>query len=157
MVQQAQFKIRVGVIAVCQNRVVLVRQNNRPFWVTPGGTLELGETLAQCAVRELQEELALPITLGSLIWVGEFLGGKVPAIDMVFLAQAETQTITMTLDENLNAVQWIGREAMATLLAAEAFQPRRLGETLLTAWDEIMENPLKPYWQHDIYASEAGL
>lgn len=154
MVQQAHFKIRVGVIVVCQHHIVLVRQNNRPFWVTPGGTLEHGETLAQCAVRELQEELALPITLGPLFWVGEFLGGKVPAIDMVFSAQAQTQAVAMTPDENLNDVQWVSHEALANLLGKEAFQPRRLGETLLSQWNALVTNPLDTAFLHAVYSPD---
>lgn len=45
-----------------QNRVLLFRftpADRLPFWVTPGGALDPGETYAQAARRELREEVGL--------------------------------------------------------------------------------------------------
>lgn len=51
----------VGVLAVVMrgDRVLVVRRTNPPMpgrWGFPGGVLELGETVAQGAMRELEEE-----------------------------------------------------------------------------------------------------
>jgi ADP-ribose pyrophosphatase YjhB (NUDIX family) len=51
----------VGVLAVVMrgDRVLVVRRANPPMrgrWGFPGGVLELGETVAQGAMRELEEE-----------------------------------------------------------------------------------------------------
>ena len=34
------------------------------LWEFPGGKIEAGETVAECIVREIQEELAIEITVG---------------------------------------------------------------------------------------------
>ena len=54
----------VGVLAVVLrgNRALVVRRSNPPMpgrWGFPGGVLELGETVAQGAMRELFEETAV--------------------------------------------------------------------------------------------------
>ena len=51
----------VGVLAIVmrEDRVLVVRRANPPMpgrWGFPGGVLELGETVAQGAMRELEEE-----------------------------------------------------------------------------------------------------
>jgi mutator protein MutT len=45
-------------------RVLLIRRGKEPLcgrWVVPGGTVELGETLVQALVRELEEETGLRV------------------------------------------------------------------------------------------------
>jgi ADP-ribose pyrophosphatase YjhB (NUDIX family) len=117
----AAIRIRAGVVVVHNSRVLLVRQNNNPFWVLPGGTLELGESLPTCAVRELEEELALSITLQKLLGVGEFIPppdpvkGQRHVVDTVWLATADNDVLTVTTDENLNDACWVTFDELATL------------------------------------------
>jgi 8-oxo-dGTP diphosphatase len=45
-------------------RVALIRRGKEPLrgrWLVPGGTVELGETLEQALVREVQEETGLTV------------------------------------------------------------------------------------------------
>lgn len=51
--------VGVGGIVVNNERVLLVRRGNEPGrgdWSIPGGMLNLGETLQECAEREILEE-----------------------------------------------------------------------------------------------------
>ena len=52
----------VGGVVLIDGRVVLIRRGKEPLrgrWVIPGGTVELGETLQDALVREMQEETGL--------------------------------------------------------------------------------------------------
>lgn len=53
--------VGVGCIVVCDGRILMV-QNHRGFWSTPGGHLDFGESPAECAVRETFEETGVRVT-----------------------------------------------------------------------------------------------
>ncbi|MGE0407279.1 MAG: NUDIX hydrolase [Candidatus Korobacteraceae bacterium] len=54
------------------NRVLLVQRGNEPLkgkWTIPGGMVELGETLRECAIREAREETGLIVETGEVLEV----------------------------------------------------------------------------------------
>ncbi len=58
-------KIGVGVCVVKNGMVLMgkrINSHGTGTWAFPGGHLEFGETLAECAQREVQEETGLHIT-----------------------------------------------------------------------------------------------
>lgn len=45
---------------------------DRPCWITAGGGMEAGETIAETALREIEEETGLSaVSLGPVVWYGE--------------------------------------------------------------------------------------
>jgi 8-oxo-dGTP diphosphatase len=56
--------VGVGGVILVDGRVVLIRRGKEPLrgrWVIPGGTVELGETLHEAVVREVEEETGLVV------------------------------------------------------------------------------------------------
>lgn len=56
-------------IIVDKNKVLITKRNpnmkTANVWEFPGGKLEIGESLEECAVREIEEELALDIKVNN--------------------------------------------------------------------------------------------
>ena len=61
----------VGAVVVHDGSVLLVRRGRAPargVWAVPGGRVELGETLAEAAEREVREETGVSVRAGEPIW-----------------------------------------------------------------------------------------
>src|ERR1044071_8470002 len=74
----------VGAVILHDGHVVLIRRGVEPLkgqWSLPGGAVELGETLEECVVREMQEETGLDVEVGPVIEVFDRImhdaGGRV--------------------------------------------------------------------------------
>ena len=62
-------RVGVGAVVLDGGRVLLVRRGQAPLrgkWSLPGGLLELGETTAEAARREVAEECGLTIRVGEV-------------------------------------------------------------------------------------------
>jgi mutator protein MutT len=63
---------RIGVAIIWdQSGLILIAKRKAGgtmggLWEFPGGKIEPGETVSECIVREIQEELAIEITVGDL-------------------------------------------------------------------------------------------
>jgi len=52
-------------------------ENDRGLWyVMPGGGQRSGETLEECLVREVQEELGVKVTVGNLLYIREIIADR---------------------------------------------------------------------------------
>lgn len=73
----------VGTLPIWEDRVLLCKRAIEPrlgFWTLPAGFMEMGETVAQAAVRETQEEAGVQIEVGAL-----FSMLSVPHVNQVHL------------------------------------------------------------------------
>jgi 8-oxo-dGTP diphosphatase len=64
--------VGVGGVVVRDGRALLVRRGKEPLygrWVVPGGTVELGETLEEALVREVEEETGVRVEPVQLLTV----------------------------------------------------------------------------------------
>jgi 8-oxo-dGTP diphosphatase len=103
------------------------------FWATPGGALETGETFAQAAVRELEEETGIRSdTLGPEVARREFVlqlasGESVIADERYFVVAVP--------DRSVSRDGWteLEREVMTE---HRWWSLEELGETIETVWPE---------------------
>jgi 8-oxo-dGTP pyrophosphatase MutT (NUDIX family) len=51
-----------GVIIDDQNRLLLIQRSDNHRWAIPAGAMELGESMEECAIREVWEETGLRAT-----------------------------------------------------------------------------------------------
>jgi 8-oxo-dGTP pyrophosphatase MutT (NUDIX family) len=50
-------------------RILLIERTDNGLWTIPGGGMEVGETIAQTAVREVEEETGLRVTVDRLVGI----------------------------------------------------------------------------------------
>jgi ADP-ribose pyrophosphatase YjhB (NUDIX family) len=65
-------RVGVGAIVLHEGRVLLVRRGRPPAagkWSVPGGLLDLGETTAEAARREVREECGIDVRVEGLVGV----------------------------------------------------------------------------------------
>ncbi|MDO5066160.1 MAG: NUDIX domain-containing protein [Propionibacteriaceae bacterium] len=65
-----EINVSAVILTNAAGQVLLVRKRGTRRLFNPGGKPEPGETPAQCAARELAEELGLGIAPEELIWLG---------------------------------------------------------------------------------------
>jgi 8-oxo-dGTP diphosphatase len=86
------FGIRVGVVVERDGALLLVRHekpDREPYWVLPGGRLEPGETIPECAERELLEETGLKGRFAGVMYVSEFFAENRHTVDVTARVEAD--------------------------------------------------------------------
>jgi ADP-ribose pyrophosphatase YjhB (NUDIX family) len=58
-----------AVITDSEGRILLHRRADSGNWALPGGAMELGETLAGCAIREVREETGFDVRIDRIVGI----------------------------------------------------------------------------------------
>lgn len=112
-------RVGVGVIVINDGKVLLGKRKNslgEGYWSACGGHLEYGETIEECAARELLEETGLKaqaIRLGT--WTNNIIEGKHYVTVFVFVDSFEGVPQLMEPDKCEGWI-WFEREEIPTPL-----------------------------------------
>ena len=137
------FGIRVGAVVERDGALLLVRHDKPdqdPYWVLPGGRLEPGETIPECAERELLEETGLEGRFAGVLYVSEFFDENRHTVDV---------TARVEVDEDGEAR--LGSDPEAEESSESTLQELRWVET-----GELEEIPLLPGWVKERLLEDAA-
>jgi 8-oxo-dGTP diphosphatase len=113
-----EVRIRVAVCILDGDRILLVQhvKNGRRYWLLPGGGVEVGETLAGTALRELREETGYDIAVGRLLLVCEAVEPRGRhLVNLVFAGEIRGGSLRAGLDGRLVDAGWEPVDDLATL------------------------------------------
>jgi ADP-ribose pyrophosphatase YjhB (NUDIX family) len=135
-----RFNFRVAGAAIRDGHVLVCREDDDDYCMLPGGRVEMGEATDSALLREMAEELAMPVTAGALLFTYESFYGRagdryhelgfVYAIDLPDHVRPDgTQPFLVREDEgHLLQFSWLPLAGSA--LAEASLQPPWLPERL---------------------------
>ena len=68
---EGRFNYRVSAVILRENRLLVMRDENAPYFYLPGGRVKLFETAEAAVLRELKEELRIEAEIGRTLWLNE--------------------------------------------------------------------------------------
>ena len=118
-----------------RGNILLLRRKDNDKWTMPGGTLDFGESLTDCAIREMREETGLQIRITGLIGTYTdphiliaYSDGEVRQ-EFTFVYAAVIESGELKIDDESKEAVWILLASAAELPLAES-QRRRLKDVL---------------------------
>ena len=139
---QMDFGVRVGAVVERQGRLLIVgheKPDDGRYWVLPGGRLEPGESVPECAERELAEETGLTGEFVEVLYVSEF-------------RREDRHTVDITARLEITA------ETEAALGSDPEAIPGAAPTIVELAWvtpEELSAIDLRPVWIRDRLSQDA--
>lgn len=146
------FGIRVGTVVERDRALLLVRHEKpgrEPYWVLPGGRLEPGETIPECAERELMEETGLEGKFAGVLYVSEFMAEGRHTVDVTARVEAEPGR-----EAELGSDPEVEEGSEPTLKELRWVEVEELGELpLLPGWiqEKLMEDAAQGWPSDEVY------
>lgn len=140
------FGIRVGTVVERDGTLLLVRHekpDREPYWVLPGGRLEPGETIPECAERELMEETGLEGHFARILYVSEFMSEDRHTVDVTARIEAEPgreaklgsdPEVEEGSEPTLKELRWVEVEDLNELTLLPGWIKERLIEDATQGW-----------------------
>ena len=140
------FGVRVAAVVEREGALLLVRHqkpDRDPYWVLPGGRLESGERIPECAGRELAEETGLTAGFSGVLYVSEFLRDGRHTIDVVArMALEGDEEATLGSDPEvepgaeptLREIRWVSVEELQEIELLPASIKERLLRDAAGGW-----------------------
>lgn len=118
-----------------KHQLLMLHRKDNQKWTMPGGTLEFGESMTECALREVKEESGLNVTIKDIIGTYTDPNIRVAYSDgevrqeftIVYYGKALNYDIS--LDDESSQFQWIPLDEVIRLPLADS-QKRRIEDVL---------------------------
>ena len=128
-----------------EEALLLVRHekpDREPYWVLPGGRLEPGETIPECAERELLEETGLEGTFAGVLYVSEFLAENRHTVDVTARVEVSDGEAELGSDpeveegseSTLKEVRWVQTGELEEIPLLPGLIKERLLEDATQGW-----------------------
>lgn len=124
---------RSAVIITKRGKILLMHRvkNGDAYYCIPGGSVEVGETIQEAAIREIREETGLDVTLGELLLTMDGLRG----VEYFFLAKGVSGRAKLggperviSCKENHYRLVWVGLENITQVTLYPKQLRRALGK-----------------------------
>lgn len=118
-----------------QKEILMLHRRDNGKWTLPGGTLEYGESMTECALREVREESGLNVNITDIIGTYTDPNIKVAYSDgevrqeFTIVYFGTVTDFNVTLDEESRQYRWVSLERIKELPLADS-QRRRLEDVL---------------------------
>jgi 8-oxo-dGTP diphosphatase len=134
-------RIRSAAVVTDDDKILLVKHKHPKsgieFWVPPGGGLENGESIYDCAIRETYEETGLKVILGEIRYLREFIDPEYGEHHFEIFIQAKSFAGDLTIS-NVNPDDRDGPYVKEVKFLSQADISR------LTVYPEILKNE---FWE----------
>lgn len=106
-----------------EGRVLVLKQSDLTIsganqYHPPGGVVEFGETLIECVVREVQEEVGVQATVGKLYDVGEWKAVrdqlKMQFVGLFYTCELASNDLVLQEDE-VSEFYWVGLDTIDSI------------------------------------------
>lgn len=128
-------KPAAAVSIVKDGKILLLRRKDNKKWTMPGGTLEFGESLIDCATREVKEEAGLEVKITDIIGtytnpniIVAYSDGEVRQ-EFTVLYFGEFMGGDVSMDDESTEYRWVNLNDIQTLELADS-QRRRLDDVI---------------------------
>lgn len=117
------------------NKILMLKRKDNSKWTMPGGTLEMNESMVECAVREVKEELGLNITIKDIIGTYtdpdiriEYSDGEVRR-EFTIVYYGTSSNADIVMDQESSAYAWIELDDIDNYPMADS-QRRRIEDVI---------------------------
>lgn len=128
---------------VSGNKILMLKRRDNGKWTMPGGTMELSESLTDCAVREFKEETNLHVQVKDIIGTYtdpdirvEYSDGEVRREFTVVYYGVVVGDTSVELDDESSKYQWVDLTEIESLPMAKS-QRRRIKDVCSYLKDNV--------------------
>ena len=128
-------RTRVAVVLVQGDCVLLIRHQKKDatYWLLPGGGLDYGESISECAAREILEETGLVIEVRNMLYLSEAIAPDKSRhiLNITVLGRVVGGTLAKADEAILAELAWVPLEDLGKVTLYPA-----IADHLLASWQE---------------------